>query len=181
MRGLWTGLLALGGLGLAVAGPLRAEEVSIPAPGVTLRAQLSVPAGRQVAPAIVGLHGCGGPFPARDHQWRDLFVAAGHAVLLPDSFGSRGLGSQCSVKTRTVSPGRERRADTVAAAEWLAGQPGVPAGGVVVMGWSNGGSTVLAAAREGVMPHGVVRGYVAMYPAARSSRRTRPGRRRDHC
>ena len=39
-----------------------------------------------------------------------------------------------------------------------------PAGGVVVMGWSNGGSTVLASAATGVMPPGLVRGFVAFYP-----------------
>jgi dienelactone hydrolase len=38
---------------------------------------------------------------------------------------------------------------------------------VVVLGWSNGGSTVLASAAEGVMPPGLVRGFVAFYPGCR--------------
>ena len=160
-------LLAVLLAGCAVAAPLRAGEVGFPAPGVELRAGYTLPDRPAVAPAIVGLHGCGGPFPVRDHQWRDLLAAAGHPFLLPDSFGSRGLGSQCSVRVRTVSPERERRSDTVAAAMWLAAQPGTPPGGVVVMGWSNGGSTVLAAAEKGVMPPGVVRGFVAFYPGCR--------------
>ncbi len=35
------------------------------------------------------------------------------------------------------------------------------------MGWSNGGSTVLASAATGVMPPGLVRGFVAFYPGCR--------------
>ena len=88
-------------------------------------------------------------------------------MLFPDSFGSRGLGAQCRNPSRAVSPGRERRADTVAAAEWLAGQSATPRGGVVVMGWSNGGSTVLAASAQGVVPPGLVRGFIAFYPGCR--------------
>ncbi len=37
----------------------------------------------------------------------------------------------------------QRRDDAIAAAEWLAAQPGTPPGGVMLMGWSNGGSTTL--------------------------------------
>ncbi len=146
--------------------PLGPNQVAIPTASATLRAEFVMPPGPARAPAVVLLHGCGGPFPARDNQWRDLLVAAGHPVLLPDSFGSRGLGSQCSVPSRTVTPGAERRGDAIAAAQWLQAQPGVPIGGVVVMGWSNGGSTVLATARAGRddLPPGLVRGFVAFYP-----------------
>jgi poly(3-hydroxybutyrate) depolymerase len=51
--------------------------------------------------AVVALHGCGGPYPARDTQWRDRLLgrdrllADCHILLFPDSFGSRGLRSQC--------------------------------------------------------------------------------------
>ncbi len=163
MRAWWLVLLLLG-----CAAPGRADGVMIQTADVALFAPYAVPAGPAVAPAVVALHGCGGPFPARDGQWRDLLVAAGHPVLLPDSFGSRGLGSQCKTVSRGVSPNGKRRGDAVAAARWLAAQPGTPAGGVVVLGWSNGGSTVLAAAAEGVMPPGLVRGFVAFYPGCRA-------------
>ena len=160
MRALVAALAMTG----CAANTLAAGMVGIPAPGVTLQAAYAQPTTGATKPGIVALHGCGGPFPSRDSQWRDLFVEAGHSVLLPDSFGSRGLGSQCRNPSRTVSPGRERRSDTVAAATFLAAQPGTPPGGVVVVGWSNGGSTVLAASGPGVMPPGVVRGFVAFYP-----------------
>ncbi len=140
------------------------DGVSIAVADGSVFATYAVPSGAASGAAIVGLHGCGGPFPERDGQWRDVFLAAGHAVLMPDSFGSRGLGSQCRTPSRTISANGRRRSDAVAAAEWLAARPGTPAGGVVVVGWSNGGTTVLAAAREGMMPAGLVRGFVAFYP-----------------
>jgi dienelactone hydrolase len=73
------------------------ERVSIPTPdGVTLDAALVLPDGPPHGPAVVALHGCGGPFPSRDGSWAVELAHAGHIVLLPDSFGSRRLGSQCS-------------------------------------------------------------------------------------
>ena len=93
------------------------QTVQISGDNVTLRAELALPSGPARAPAVVLLHGCGGPFAARDGQWRKLLVAAGHPVLLPDSFGSRGLGSQCRTPSRQVTPGRARRGDAIAAAK----------------------------------------------------------------
>lgn len=138
--------------------------VGIPDGPVTMQARFAQPVGTPKSPSVVALHGCGGPWPSRDRQWERLLTEAGHLALFPDSFGSRGLGSQCKVSQRTISPNRERRADAVAAIDWLAAQPATPAGGVVVMGWSNGGSTVLATAAAGVTTPGSVRGFIAMYP-----------------
>lgn len=157
--------MALLGGGPALAADIR--NVTIPGDGVELRARLALPAGPTIAPAIVALHGCGGPYPKRDRQWRDLLTEAGHPVMFPDSFGSRGLKGQCTNPSRAVTPGRERRADTVASVNWLLQQDFTPRGGVVVLGWSNGGSTVLAAAAQGVMPAGAVRALIAFYPGCR--------------
>ncbi len=156
----WIALLILA----LSAGPLAAQPVSIPANGLDLKARLVLPQGQPKAPAIVALHGCGGPFPRRDRAWAQILTNAGHPVIFPDSFGSRGLGGQCKNSSRTVTPGRERRTDTVAAVDWLQRQSFTPPGGVVVLGWSNGGSTVLAAANQGVLPPGAVRGFIAFYP-----------------
>lgn len=144
------------------------RHVNIPEPGMELQARLVLPDGPAKAPAVVALHGCGGPFPSRDRQWQELLAGAGHSVLFPDSFASRGLGPQCKQRSRQVSPARERRADAVAAVRWLLQRDGTPPGGVAVLGWSNGGSTVLAAAAEGVMPEGAVRRFVAFYPGCRA-------------
>ena len=158
---------------LAIPTQADAQQVTIQTPEIELQATYTPPKSPAKAPAIVALHGCGGPFPARDNQWRDLLAAQGHPILFPDSFGSRGLGSQCTTPNRTIGPNGKRRTDTVAAAKWLATQPttppGGPAGNIVVMGWSNGGSTVLAAAAQGVMPPGIVRGFVAFYPGCKAT------------
>jgi dienelactone hydrolase len=145
---------------------LHVDRVSIPAPdGTALDAALVQPDGPPEGSAVVALHGCGGPFPSRDGSWAVTLAHAGHIVLLPDSFGPRGLGSQCGVKELSVTPSKVRRQDAIAAAAWLAGQPGTPPGGVDLVGWSNGGGTVLcAAAQRPDLPPGLFRRFVAFYP-----------------
>jgi dienelactone hydrolase len=153
-------------LALLQSAGVNVDRVSIPGPdGVTLAAALVRPAEKATAPSVVALHGCGGPFAARDGQWAIALAKAGHVVLLPDSFGSRGLGSQCGTKERTVTPEGLRRLDAIAAAEWLRSIPGLPDGGIDLIGWSNGGSTVLEVARVRVdLPAGLFQRFVAFYP-----------------
>ncbi len=125
-------------------------------------------------PAIVALHGCGGskrsdgrPL-ARTRDWTDRWLAAGYAVLWPDSFGSRGLGPQCKNSKRTVFP-RQRARDAQAAARWLASQPGIDAKRIALVGWSNGGSTVLYAVQnDGPAPTPDFRTAIAFYPGCRT-------------
>jgi dienelactone hydrolase len=147
-------------------GPARAETVSIPLlDGSVLTGELFRPQGRVVAPAIVALHGCGGAYPSRDTLWRGVLLERGHIVLFPDSFGSRGLGSQCRNAQRTVTSFGVRRQDAIASATFLAGLPEVPPGGVALLGWSDGGSTVVAAGHLAPdLPEGLIRGSVAFYP-----------------
>lgn len=151
---------------MLLAAPARAETVHIAASdGATLNATLVRPDGPVKAPAVVALHGCGGPFLKRDGQWARALAADGHIVLFPDSFGSRGLGSQCRRTHRSVSPTGQRRRDALAAAAWLMAQPGTPPGGVALLGWSNGGSTVLASGRAAPdLAPGLIRGLIAFYP-----------------
>jgi dienelactone hydrolase len=153
------------------AAGVHVERVGVPGPrGVTLDAALVLPDGTAKAPPIVALHGCGGPFAARDGQWAVLLANAGHIVLLPDSFGSRGLGSQCAVKEREVTPSGLRRDDAIDAAKWLVGRPDTPPGGMALMGWSNGGSTVLETARVAPdLPSGLFRRFAAFYPGCPSA------------
>lgn len=142
------------------------ERVSVPGPeGLNLDAALVVPDKPAIAPSIVALHGCGGPFPSRDGQWAVTLVNAGHIVLLPDSFGSRGQGSQCGTTKRTVTAEGLRRHDAIDAAQWLTARSGTPPGGIDLIGWSNGGSTVLETARQtDDLPRGLFQRFVAFYP-----------------
>lgn len=132
--------------------------------GTVLDAALVRPPGPVTGPGVVAMHGCGGPFPMRDGRWAVALAKAGHVVLLPDSFGSRSLGSQCRAKERAARVLPTRRADAIAAARWLTAQPDTPAGGVVLMGWSNTTLWTADAARD--PPPGLFRRFVAFYWAA---------------
>lgn len=161
------------------AGGARFERVRIPAEGgVALAAVLYHPAGPGPFPAVVALHGCGGLFDrqgnpsARHADWGQRLAAQGFIVLMPDSFGSRGLGSQCGVTDRQVRASKERVADAHAARRWLQARPDVKAQAVSLLGWSNGGSTVLSAMRaDRAEADGQpdFAGAVAFYPGCRAA------------
>ncbi len=165
MRLIFAAIMLFAGLTAA-----RAEDVLIPlADGTQLQAKLWMPAGKPKGPAIVALHGCGGPYPKRDKQWRELLVgpgsAGGHIMLFPNSFESRGLGPQCRVTDRVATSDGMRRTDAIAAAVWLKAQPFAPKGGVALMGWSDGGSTLMATATAAAdLPSGTFAGFIAFYP-----------------
>lgn len=153
-----------------------AERVQIPAEDVALRAVVYRPQGAGPHPAVIALHGCGGLFnnqgrpSARHADWGARLAAQGFVVLMPDSFGSRGLGSQCGVAARQVRASRERVADVLAARNWLQAQRDVKPEAISLMGWSNGGATVLAAIREDRKPaDGApdIARAVAFYPGCR--------------
>jgi dienelactone hydrolase len=141
--------------------------------GVNLPAKLFLPAGPATASGIVALHGCGGPLARRDDGWAKILAGQGHPVLLPDSFAARGLKPDCKDSTHGASAYGARRSDALAAAAWLQGQKFVPPGGVILLGWSDGGTTVLASIGPG-MPAGLIRGAAAFYPAC-----TRTAKRPD--
>lgn len=157
-------------VGLLVAGPARAEPVRFPGPeGITLQGELFHPEGAAHGPAVVALHGCGGPFASRDAMWRKILTDAGHVVLFPNSFASRGLGSQCRETKRVATASGLRRQDAIAAAQYLAATEPSAREGVVLLGWSDGGSTVLATASAGRadLPAGLFRRFIAFYPGCR--------------
>ena len=103
-------------------------------------------------PALVLLHGCGGAFDRqgrlslRLRDYSALLNGQGWSVLVLDSFGARGTTQICTQKygTRAITM-TQRRRDALGALAWLAQQPGVNASRLALLGWSNGGSAVLAA------------------------------------
>jgi dienelactone hydrolase len=141
---------------LMLAGVAQATQiVTLPAtlrrPALTLHwAPLDDPAPH---PAVVALHGCGGLYrrdghtlDARYPSYIERLHALGYHVLLPDSFGSRGMPSVCSQRygTRSINIA-DRRADVLDALAWLRSQPGVDADRIALLGWSNGATTALSA------------------------------------
>ena len=131
----------------------RRTRSTSPANGLTLHAQLYKPDGDGPFPTVIALHGCGGlgghsePVQPRYRDWAEQLLKTGHAVLLPDSYGSRELGPQCRVKERRVLARRERVADITASRQWLLQQPWAARDRISLIGWANGASAVLWAVR----------------------------------
>ena len=103
------------------------------------------------APAVVLLHGCGGLFDRQrllaeryTRMAAFLNLRGIHALTL-DSLSPRGERELCTQKTgeRRITMVQRRR-DALGALVWLAAQPGVDRQRLGLLGWSNGGSTVLA-------------------------------------
>ncbi|MGW9329460.1 MULTISPECIES: dienelactone hydrolase family protein [unclassified Bosea (in: a-proteobacteria)] len=166
----------------AAAGAGGYERVRITLDDVQLNAVLYRPPGPGPFPAVVALHGCGGlwrdkeKLSTRHSDWGERLAAAGFMVLMPDSYGSRGLGSQCGVKDLTVRASRERVIDAVAARIWLQSRSDVRPDAISLLGWSGGGSAILAAVRRDRRPADRQPDFaraIAFYPGCRTQSESR--------
>ena len=107
------------------------------------------------AKAVVLLHGCGGLYNAKGElsarflTYVELLSSLGIHALVLDSLTPRGERELCTQKigARRVTV-VHRRADALAAVQWLSQQPQVDAKKIGLVGWSNGGSAVLSATNE---------------------------------
>jgi len=170
-------IAAAAGLFMTPARAATGEPVEFPAGDVRLQATLFRPTGNGPFPAVVALHACdgltkSGHFEPRYQEWADKLTGLGYAVLFPDSFGSRGIGSQCAVRERPVRASRLRVIDADAARHWLQAQSWVNPARVSLIGWSHGGTSVLWTVRRQVAARGRTpdfRSAVALYPNCRRS------------
>jgi dienelactone hydrolase len=163
----------------AVAAPLPSpQQVDISVPEGVLHAQLYKPEGSGPFSAVIALHGCGGlgghseAVLPRYRDWAERLLKEGHAVLLPDSYGSRGIGPQCRERERKVRARRERVEDVVAARQWLLQQAWVARDRISLIGWANGASTLLWTVRPQLSKRGTepdFRAAIAFYPDCRIS------------
>jgi dienelactone hydrolase len=177
-----TSLFALtGAIVWTCAAAAAPDHVDIADGDLTLHATLYRPDGPGPFPAVVALHDCGGLIhrPLTDAQlyteWARLLVSNGFVVLFPDSFGSRGVGSQCRERDRKVHASRERVADANAARRWLQGQTYVQPEHISLLGWSTGGTAALWTVRPTTKPHDDstdFRSAVALYPSCLRLRET---------
>jgi dienelactone hydrolase len=131
------------------------------------------PQGPGPYPAIVLLHGRGGPYSSLDNKectlvaprvpspcnaytlskrhmmWGEFWAGRGYLAVLPDSFGPRGKGHGFGRHTHD-DPDREsvneltvRPLDAEGALAWLRTRRDVIPNHYFLQGWSNGGSTTL--------------------------------------
>jgi dienelactone hydrolase len=133
-----------------------AEQVAFTSlDGTSLQAHVFQPA-QPVRGAVVALHGCGGLYAtagprqgelsARHRAYAEMLTGEGYAVVFPDSLAPRGETQICTQRygSRRVTQA-ERRADALAALAWVAAQPWARPDRIALLGWSHGGSAVLAA------------------------------------
>ena len=163
--------LLAGGIAKA-AGP---EPVEVPDGDITLKAMVYRPEGAGPFPAIVGMHDCSGltnssgAIASKYREWAQLLVKNGFIVIFPESYSSRGIGSQCTARNRPVRPDHERVTDANASRQWLGQQPDVRADRISLLGWANGGSSVLWTVRPPRKADDKpdFRSAVALYPGCR--------------
>jgi poly(3-hydroxybutyrate) depolymerase len=114
-----------------------AIEVSFPSGGLTLKGWMSRPADRPSAsrPAVLFLHG-GFAFGPEDWEMTWPYRVAGFIVLVPMLRGENSLGGSFSMFYDEID-------DVLAAAEFLAAQPGVDPKHLFLAGHSVGGTMAL--------------------------------------
>lgn len=155
----WVGALALV-LSAAMPWALAQERVEVPSTELREGKPLELPglwfvsrsAASPKAPAVLLLHGCGGPYDSRGElgnrmrSYVALMREQGWHTLVIDSFTPRGERELCTQKvgSRSITQAN-RRLDVQGALQWLAARPEVDANRISVLGWSHGGSAVLAA------------------------------------
>jgi len=129
---------------------------------------LTLPNGTPPFPAVILMHGCGG-VTQNMNTWARRLRAWGYAALILDSFAPRGLDSVCGGGNRF--PPRVRARDAFAAAAYLRGRPDIDPARIGLIGFSHGGSTVLAASVEsrvaalGAKPFSAIVAYYPFCPA----------------
>ena len=149
------GLLAAGLPG-GVAAAAAPQEVSYPSQdGTLIKAWVFLPDAPSPRGSVVALHGCGGLYAsqgarkgqlnARHQAMADMLLGQGYVAVFPDSLTSRGESELCTQKigARQIDQ-TQRRADTLGTLAWVAAQPWASPGRIALLGWSHGGSAVLA-------------------------------------
>ncbi|HYC46013.1 MAG TPA: dienelactone hydrolase family protein [Burkholderiales bacterium] len=142
-------------------------------------------------PAIVMLHGRGGPYSSlkrgtytgetltmRHRMWGEFWASRGYVALHVDSFGPRGYWDgfpkhSYSQRPPEVSEQFVRPLDAYGALAYLRTRGDVLAERIGLHGWSNGGMTLLSAmATDGVAGDATIRGgfraALAQYPSCRT-------------
>ncbi|MDO1580857.1 dienelactone hydrolase family protein [Rhizobium oryzicola] len=151
---------------------------------------LFLPPGKTSSPlrAVIMLHGRGGAYSSlakgtynagtltkRHVFWGRHWAKMGYAALLVDSFGPRGFPAGFPIhsyadRPKQVSELTARPLDAYGALSYLKTRKDIDGHRIAMQGWSNGGSTAIAAMSDdmlrkvGLEPGAGFRGAVAFYP-----------------
>jgi dienelactone hydrolase len=165
------------------SGHLSYEKISIQSLDATpLEAVLYKPQGPGPFPAIVALHGCagmyrkGGKLSPRDLSWGKRLSEKGYVVIYPDSFTTRKIDEICTKKNMAKMWTKIRPLDAYGALQWLQSQSYVQKERIALMGWSNGGSTLLSALDQNsdAPPENLEHDFktaIAFYPGCKTANR----------
>jgi dienelactone hydrolase len=145
-------------------------------------------------PAVVMLHGRGGPYSSnvnkgctlvsraspspcnattlskRHMMWGAYWAERGYIALLPDSFGPRGKArgfdrfTHDAPERADVNEKTVRPLDAEGALNWLRGRSDVIGSRIFLQGWSNGGSTALNVMQRQGSKPSGYRAALAFYP-----------------
>ena len=140
-----------------------------------LQGYVQKPDGPGPFPAVIVLHGCAGLGSLFDphlahNVWPDLLTSWGYAVLIVDSFVTRGVKDTCDIDTRYY-----RVQDAFGALAFFSEQSYIDKGRVALLGFSAGGVATLEALKRrkaeifDVPPGLDFKAGVAFYPCYGSS------------
>lgn len=151
--------------------------------GDSITGVLALPPGNARVPAVMVLHGSGGLFRPDDapdfdpataelerqfREWEALLAEDGYAAFFPASFYSRGYFDWNEDRPDGLDAADRlwmRAYDAVAGLAWLCGHPRVDCGRTAVIGFSNGGSTLLMSEYTGLTRHAAFAGIDGLWPA----------------
>lgn len=158
---IWMVFILVPLIGCASIAKFKSLDVNKTGEQQILKGKLTKPSGDGPFPAIVLLHGCGGPKEYYS-AWIGRLQRWGFVTLMVNSFGPRGASDCWTGQEKLISPPR-RALDAHGAKLYLADLPYVDRNRVAVMGWSHGGMSTL----EAVQDHhqgGPFKAAIAFYP-----------------
>ena len=119
------------------------------------------------APAVVLLHSCDGNWERLDERWGKRIASWGFVTLTVDSFGPRGIKTNCG------SAPDDLALDAYRALDFLVREPFVDPARVAVLGFAQGGGLVLISVEHGAIEQTSPNKFhaaVAFYPPCRRFR-----------